>query len=184
MKKELRRIFKSKRKAVTDKVHRDAVICSKLLECDLYNNASLVLFYAALEDEINIDDCIINALLCGKKAALPRCINGSGDMDFYYINSLDDLVSGYFGVREPDISKCSVVTDFTDSVCIVPALAYDKKGYRLGYGKGFYDKFLQKFNCISIGLCYNELIVDELPINKFDISVNYIITEDGFLTVR
>lgn len=183
MKKELRKIFKSKRRAISDKKKRDFEISERLVCSDLYQNASTVLFYAALDDEINTDACIANALVCKKKVALPRCINGSGDMEFYYINSLDDLENGFFGVREPDIKKCSVVTDFTDALCIVPALAYDKKGYRLGYGKGFYDKFLQKINCISIGLCYNELIVDELPINQFDIPVNYIITEDSFFTV-
>ena len=183
MKKELRKVFRSKRRAISDKKQKDFEISKRLICSDIYLNASTILFYAALEDEINIDDCISKALACGKRVALPRCINDSGDMEFYFINSLDDLESGYFGVREPDTKKCSIVTDFTDTLCIVPALAYDKNGYRLGYGKGFYDKFLQKINCISIGLCYNELIVDELPINQFDIPVNYIITEDSFITV-
>ncbi|MDE6768031.1 MAG: 5-formyltetrahydrofolate cyclo-ligase, partial [Eubacterium sp.] len=104
-------------------------------------------------------------------------------MKFYYINSLKDIKTGFFGVREPDTDICCEVADFNDSICIVPAIAYDKKGYRLGYGKGYYDRFLENFSFISVGLCYNELIMDVLPIGEYDIPVDYIITQDGILTI-
>jgi 5-formyltetrahydrofolate cyclo-ligase len=105
-------------------------------------------------------------------------------MDFYYINSMSDLVEGHFGVREPNTATCTKVTDFKDSVCIVPAISYDKLGYRLGYGKGYYDRFLKKFTIISVGMCYNELITDRLPIGEYDVPVDYIITQDGVFSVR
>lgn len=178
IKKELRIKLKQKRKNISDKALQDKMICDNLLACSAYIDAKAVLFYAALDDEINIDKCIENAFLNGKRVALPVCLDSGGNMKFYYINSLDDLSVGHFGVREPDINECNEVLDFTDSVCIVPAIAYDKNGYRLGYGKGYYDRFLQNYAFASIGLCYNELITDNLPIGEYDVPVNYIITQD------
>lgn len=182
-KQSLRRELKISRRNIADKKEADAKICKNLMNTDFYKNAETVLFYAALDDEINIDECIKSALSQGKKTALPVCLDGNGNMKFYYINSLNDIRTGFFGVREPDINICREVSDFNDSVCIVPAIAYDKKGYRLGYGKGYYDRFLKNFTFISIGLCYNELITDALPTDEYDISVDYIVTQDGLLNV-
>lgn len=180
---ELRKLLRLKRKAIEEKEAKDKKI-GAFLQCnDHYIKSDLVLFYACLSDEINIDSCIVDALSYGKKVALPSCINECGDMNFYYIKSLDDLNNGYFGIREPNIDKCELVTDFDNCVCIVPALSYDARGYRLGYGKGYYDRFLQKNNCITIGLCYSELIVDELPTDEYDIPVDYIITQNGCIAV-
>lgn len=183
IKKELRKELKAKRKNIEKKAQSDEFIRENLICSDLYLEAKQVLFYAALDDEINIDECIIDALMLGKKAALPVCTDEDGNMDFYYINSMDDLKSGFFGVREPDINKCKKVTDFSVSICVVPAIAYDKSGYRLGYGKGYYDRFLKNNSLISVGLCYNELIEDNLPVDEYDISVNYIITQNGLIVV-
>lgn len=183
VKAQLRKKLKQERKSILDKVDTDIKICNYLLNCDQYKGAKTILFYASLDDEIITDFAIEFSLNIGKKVALPRCINDGGEMEFYFINSFDDLTCGHFNVREPDINKCERVTDFKNSICIVPALSFDKKGYRLGYGKGYYDRFLKKYTSLSIGLCYNKLITDELPIGEFDIPVNYIITEDGLFSV-
>ncbi|MDE5984797.1 MAG: 5-formyltetrahydrofolate cyclo-ligase [Eubacterium sp.] len=183
MKKELRKELKVQRRSMSNKAAANTKISNYLIESSIYKNADTILFYAALEDEINIDECINIALSQGKKAALPVCLDDKGSMKFYYINSLKDIKTGFFGVREPDTDICCEVADFNDSICIVPAIAYDKKGYRLGYGKGYYDRFLENFSFISVGLCYNELIMDVLPIGEYDIPVDYIITQDGILTI-
>lgn len=178
IKSELRKRLIAKRKQLHNKAD-DVKICDNLICSDIYLNAKIVLFYAALNDEINVDSCIQDALMLGKKVALPVCLDGSGNMEFYYINSLNDLKTGFFGVREPDVSKCSICRDFDGSLCVVPAVAYDKNGYRLGYGKGYYDRFLENFSSLSVGLCYNEMVNDELPAGDYDLPVNYIITQDN-----
>lgn len=183
MKKELRKELKARRRNISNKSVSDSKICNYLTESSIYKNADTILFYAALDDEINIDECIAVALSQGKKVALPVCLDDEGHMKFYYINSLKDIKTGFFGVREPDADICCEVVDFNHSICIVPAIAYDKKGYRLGYGKGYYDRFLENFSFISVGLCYNELIMDVLPIGEYDIPVDYIITQNGILTI-
>ncbi len=182
-KQSLRRELKISRRNIENKKETDKKICENLMAADFYKDVETVLFYAALDDEINIDECIKSALSQGKRAALPVCLDDNGNMKFYYINSLKDIKTGFFGVREPDINICEEVMDFSNSVCIVPGIAYDKQGYRLGYGKGYYDRFLKNFTFISLGLCYNELMMDFLPTDEYDISVDYIITQDGLLKV-
>lgn len=183
VKAQLRKELKAKRKSIADKSERDRKISDNLLSFELYKKAETVLFFAALDDEINIDACIKTAIESGKRVALPVCTDKNGNMKFFYINSLSDIKTGFFGVREPDVDFCDEIKDFSSSICIVPAIAYDKKGFRLGYGKGYYDRFLKNYTSHSIGLCYNELIKDELPIGEYDIPVDYIICENGVLSV-
>ena len=178
IKNELRRFFRSKRKSIVDKELKDRRICETFLNSRLYSDYKTVLCYAALKDEINADYIIEKALKDGKKVAVPLCTDKNGNMEFYYINSLSELCEGAFGIREPDPQKSMKVDDYSGCICLVPALAFDKRGYRLGYGKGYYDRFIKKFIIISAGLCYNELLSDELPAEKHDEAVDYIITEN------
>lgn len=182
LKSDLRKELKAKRRTVCDKNKKDAEISALLLNSELYKKSDLILFYAALEDEINVDSSILSAFESGKKVALPVCTDGNGHMKFYYINSLDEIKKGFFGVREPDTDICSEVEEFSSSICVVPGIAYDKRGYRLGYGKGYYDRFLKNYTSLSVGLCYNELIKDTLPNGAYDVPVDYIISEKGIFT--
>lgn len=179
---EIRKKLLQKRKEIHSK-KLDECVCNMLVDSNLFKNAQSILLYASLDDEISTDCLIDYAINCGKKVALPVCRDKKGNMDFYYIKSTDELVKGYFSVREPDADKCAVVTDYSDSICIVPAVSYDEKGFRLGYGKGYYDRFLQKYTSISVGLCYNELIEKELPINSYDVPVDYIVTQNRLISV-
>ena len=178
VKSELRKHFREKRKNISNKNDKDLLICKNVIQSNLFENSNQILCYYPLENEISTLLIIETALKCGKKTALPFCIDESGNMDFYYINSFDDLKEGSFGIMEPDIDKCEKVVDFNGSICIVPAFSFDKKGFRLGYGKGYYDKFLKKFTFNSIGLCYNNFLGDSLPVDKHDVAVKYIATED------
>lgn len=177
MKNQLRNKFKKKRAELSDKNLKSSEICNIFLNSDTYKNAKIILCYSALNGEVDTNAVINQSLADGKTLALPKCINKDGFMNYYIIDSLNSLVEGMFGISEPD-NSCKLLDDFSDSVCIVPALSFDKKGYRLGYGKGYYDRFLEKYNGISVGLCYNDLISENLPINEFDKSVNAVITEN------
>ncbi|MDE6123755.1 MAG: 5-formyltetrahydrofolate cyclo-ligase, partial [Eubacterium sp.] len=178
IKSELRREFRAKRKTVCEKAQRDNSVCEIFLNSDIYKNSKQILCYASLDDEICTDKIINAAFEDGKKIALPYCVDLNGNMEFYYINSFSDISIGSFDIREPNIKICEKVIDLSGAVCIVPAFTFDIKGYRLGYGKGYYDRFLKKFTIISVGLCYNNFLRDDLPVNEFDVAVNYIATED------
>ncbi|MCD7871811.1 MAG: 5-formyltetrahydrofolate cyclo-ligase [Clostridiales bacterium] len=184
MKNELRTKYKELRKNVENKEEKDYIINCAVLNSDLYAKAEQILCYASLPNEICTDFIIRTALKHDKKIALPRCSDFNGNMDFYYISSFDDIKSGTFGIKEPDKNACKRVYDFNNSLCVVPALCFDSYGVRLGYGKGYYDRFLKKFTSVSAGLCYNDFIAENLPQNEFDIPVDYIITETEIINCK
>ena len=105
-------------------------------------------------------------------------------MNFYYINSLADLSSGSFGVLEPAADKGKMLTETENTICIVPAFRFDKSGYRLGYGKGYYDRYLSKYKGSTIGICYSQNIKEELFHGKYDRTVDMIVTEKQILTTK
>jgi len=178
---EIRKNAREKRKALTNKEQCDLLIAKTLLNSNAYKNAKTVLIYVSLDDEIKTDSIINNALESGKTVAVPFCWDKQGNMDFYIINSLDVLKSGSFGVREPDINKSKKLTGFNNSVIIVPGLVFDKNGYRVGFGKGYYDRFLSKNEIYSIGLCYDELLISEVPRDEYDKNVDLIITQSSVI---
>ena len=96
-------------------------------------------------------------------------------MKFIKINSLSDLQPGAYGILEPKDGE--EITDFTDSVCITPALSFDEKGYRLGYGGGYYDRFLADYTGVSVGICYEEFI-GGIVTEEYDLPVDIVVTEE------
>lgn len=156
----------------------DEKILSRLTELDAYRKASLVLTYVSTGAEADTRRFISRALSDGKTVAVPRCVAGTRNMDFYIIKSFDDLEKGSFSVPEPVPQKCERLTAFDGALCVVPALAYDRQGYRLGYGKGYYDRFLSvNKGMFLVGICCCGCVVKALIHGRFDIPVNMIVTE-------
>ena len=169
---EMRRSMNPEKKSSFDRN-----IKNKLLNLWAVREAKVILCYVSTEIEVDTRD-FINALLqMGKRVAVPRCEGEKSNMNFYYINSLDELSEGSFGVDEPDPTKHIMVGDTRNSVCIVPAFMFDKCGYRLGYGKGYYDRYLSHYKGSTIGICYSENIKEELFHGKYDRTVEMIVTE-------
>lgn len=183
MKEDLRNIYKNKRKHLKNKKEKDVNIFNNIVNSSNYKQALVILCYFPREDEVNTIPIITKALKDNKKVALPVCLDGRGNMEFYYINSIDNLNVGFFGILEPEKKDDNLVRDFNNSLCIVPGYTFDKSGYRLGYGKGFYDKFLSLHDIATIGLCYEEFLAKELPKNEFDKKVDYICTEKEVLNI-
>ena len=181
VKAELRKTIIAERKAIDNKQQISEDVFKLLSSSRLYVDADVVFCYASLDDEISTDLLMKKVLADGKTLALPYCVDDKGNMDFYYVESFDDLVSGMFGVREPNINKCELAECPENAIIIVPAMCFDEKGYRLGYGKGYYDRYLQNNTLISVGLCYNSLVKKEIPHDSFDIPVDYIVTESQIL---
>lgn len=183
-KKELRRLIKSERQNIKNKAQKDLLIIQNLFRLDEYKSAETVLCYMSLSDEVATDKIIVESIKNGKNVAVPYCVDSDGNMDFYYIKSFDDLKTGSFGVREPIIEKCKKVESFNGAVIILPGLCFDKNGNRLGYGKGYYDRFLQIHSLISVGLCYNSLIVENIPTDIYDKKADFIVCENGVLKIN
>ena len=176
-KKSLRKHFNAIRAAITDKSAKDADITERLLAMERIEEADTVLAYAAFGSEIDTYAIVDSLLSMHKTVALPRSEPG-GSMTFHIIESAADLHDGLYGISEPDITL--PVPELSDkTVCIVPGLAFTEKGGRLGYGGGYYDRFLASNQHIyTIALSYDELIVDELPIMAHDLRVDSIVTEE------
>lgn len=186
IKKEMRARAKEMRRSMSPEIKQslDRKIKNKLLNLWAVREAHTVLCYVSTEIEVNTRGLITDLLKMGKRVAVPRCESDNGDMDFYYINSLSELSSGSFGVEEPDPQKNIMVGQTEGSVCIVPAFMFDKNGYRLGYGKGYYDRYLSRYKGATIGVCYSENLQQELYHGKYDRAVELVVTDREILTIR
>lgn len=148
-----------------------SAICKKLFSLPEFINAKTVFTYVSFGFEINTFNIIKKCLELGKKVAVPKCINSN--IEFYYINSLKDLILGQYNILEPTTSYKAL--DFNNSICITPGVVFDKRGYRIGYGKGFYDRFFQKYTGFKIGLCSKECCIEKIENDNFDIPVDIVI---------
>ena len=161
----------------------DDRITQKLLATSEYAEATTVLTYVSVSSEVSTRMFIEGALRDGKTVAVPRCLPGHC-LEFVAIASLDQLIAAPFGLLEPPIELPALTEGQMDaSICIVPALLVDTKGYRLGYGAGFYDRFLSTYPGKKICLAYQQnLIRTTLPHTAFDVAVDMVITESDVLT--
>lgn len=182
-KSDLRKKYKKIRGSIEDISALSDDIFSFLINSDLYKNADTVLAYWSVDSEVITHKAIEKALSDKKRVALPKCTDKNGNMEFYYITSLSDLADGMYGIKEP-AADIKADAFSSNSLCLVPGLSFDKDGYRLGYGKGYYDRFLSSFEGVSVGLCYDICIADALPKDTFDKKVNYIITNTKIYDLR
>jgi len=159
------------RQNIKNKSEQNNLIYQQVVNNIQINQSDLILIYLSFSDEVDTQP-IINHYLKSKKIAVPK-INGP-EMEFYYIDNSTKFQKNQFGILEPVTNN--KVLDFQNSVCITPGLCFDLPGNRLGYGHGFYDKFLNQNKIYSIGLCYQECLVPHLPHTKFDHKMDQIIT--------
>lgn len=176
MKNELRKKCKEIRKNITDKTARNKEIQNTFIKSELFEAADTVMLYSPSGSEISTDIIFDFCLKQNKRVAFPICLDSDGTMDFYLVRSIDDLAPGMYGIQAPK-KECEILIPTEKTVCIVPGLSFDTRGYRLGYGKGYYDRYLSRFSLITVGLCYEELFVPSLPINSNDKKVDYLITD-------
>lgn len=179
VKKRLRAKYKEVRRNMPpeEKAARDAAIFETLSNMHLYRRAKMLVIYVSTPIEVDTRRLISHALGQGKAVVVPRCIDGTRLMEFYRIRSLDDLEKRTFGVLEPKVEQCEKVEDFDRSICIVPGLSFDYAGYRLGYGGGYYDRFLEKYPGMRIGVCYANCVDKGVPRGRFDRQVHYLVTD-------
>lgn len=170
--KERRQMMIPSRKAMAD--HRIAV---RLRALTCYRHAKTILIYVSTTIEVDTTEIIAKALSDGKQVAVPRCVPGTREMEFFVINSLDELSCGTFGILEPDPQKSQRLEDFSHSICVVPALACDRRGYRLGYGGGYYDRFLRNYPGDKVLILYKNCFVEHIWHGRFDVPVDRIVTE-------
>lgn len=162
--------------SVEEKKRFDEKIYYKLIGSDFYKSADIVFIYVSFGKEVDTLKIISKLLKDNKKVYVPKVINKKEGMKAIKIKSLEDLNAGYFNILEP-IGNEELQPSYFD-LCIVPGLAFDNEGGRLGYGGGFYDRFLGDVSEKTeiVALAYNFQIVDKVPMEPYDIRVQGIIT--------
>lgn len=180
---DIREEYKQRRveMPIEERHRRDEAICHVAEGLVSFRYAEYVLLYAAAEGEIDVNAIAELALEKGKKVCFPRCDKKSHTMTYHIVNSLDELAVDSYGILEPaeDAPIYEPEKDTGAAVCFVPGLVYDKAGYRLGYGKGFYDRYLSGFSGCTIGVVYSDYILPVVPRGRFDVSVDILLTEKG-----
>lgn len=157
------------------------IIASKQIQRNLkkisaYVEAETVAAYYSTGSEVKTGRIIQEMLAAGKTVALPR-VEGK-DIVFCKINGSEDLEKGEFDIMEPKMT-CPTVKEF--DVILVPAIAMTQDGQRLGYGKGFYDRFLTHVHAVTIALTYSKLIVKNIPKTDNDVLIQWVVTEDDVI---
>lgn len=151
-------------------------LCEQLRSQPVWSDAKSVLFFAPLADEPNLWPLLIEALTAGKTVCLPRYVSGDEEYTAGQVRDLQqDLVCGKFNVREPAAGCPEVPLNQLDLV-LVPGIAFDARGGRLGRGKGFYDRLLAEVRGTKCGVAFEEQIVDAVPVGPLDIRLNCILT--------
>lgn len=181
----LRKEYLRVRRDLCDKKEKDNGIFERLVSLEILEKADLILAYASSPIEVDTRRFIEYTLEKGKMLALPVCAESGNTMCFYRIESPDCLIPGkYKGIPEPDKTKCKIATIGDNTVCLVPGLSFDKSGYRLGFGKGYYDRFLSENTVRTVGLCYEECMRETLPSDIHDKRVSVIVTEKEIYKTR
>ena len=179
LKTELRQKYRSLRQSMPPEIkeQKDAAIAAQVRRLWQYQRNNVLLIYVSTSIEVDTFRIIRQALADGKRVAVPRCVPNTRNMEFYYIQSTDELKPGMFGVLEPEPVSEHLYRESDGGLCIVPAFSYDWRGYRLGYGKGYYDRFLSRFEGNMVGICYSECVQRSLPHGSFDRPVELLVTE-------
>jgi 5-formyltetrahydrofolate cyclo-ligase len=161
-----------------------AKLCARLKEQSFFQNARSVLFFASLPEEPDLWALLKETLATNKMAALP-CFDA--DNQRYHPRRVKDIhveiLSGKFGIREPAPTGIAMPLDDLDLV-LVPGIAFDLHGHRLGRGKGFYDRMLQDFKGKKAGIAFDEQIVETVPAEKNDVKMDFILTPTRCITLR
>lgn len=180
-KKEMRRKILLRRNALSpDWVNSQSALMIRFLtNWQPFLQAKNVMLYLAMPGEPNIDDLILFALENGKQVSVPLLTEKFGYMESATITGLQDLKTGKLNLRVPDPEKITIVDPGSLDLILVPAVAFDLKGNRLGMGAGYYDRFLtQASKAHMLGVGWSFQIVPFIAAEEHDIPVQYVITEE------
>lgn len=188
-KKALRKDILTKRKNIdtAEKEKMDKEILDRFFESKYYKEAENIFIYISYDSEIDTSEIIDKAFKDGKKIYVPRTEFETRLMDAVEITSFDNLIKSSYGILEPSIEDSHINPNELDLI-VVPGVAFDRNGGRMGYGAGFYDRYFKKINkdnikrIVKLALAYDFQVLEEVPMNVQDVPVDFIITEKEFIS--
>lgn len=180
-KQELRKQFLEKRKAAPceERLLWPRKIENHVIHLVTERRYETVFLYVAFRNEPETESIIRRLLLMGKTVAVPKC-GANGEMTMHKITSFSDLSPGAYGIFEPS-NNAPVSPDAADLV-LVPGCAFGRDMTRLGYGGGYYDRFLLKCTkACKVGVCFSISVTETLPVGEFDVKMDCVLTENGLV---
>ena len=180
-KEELRQKYLLIRKNIINKQEKSESIANLIINNEIYKKARVIALYKSLSNEVDTTLLITKSIELKKVVLLPR-VEGM-DLEFHEIKDIHSpLIKSNFGVEEPVKNEITRFNKNLIDLVIVPGVCFDKRGNRLGYGKGYYDRFLMNSNLKCIGICYEEQITDNLlEISSYDVKMDFLVTEKGYI---
>jgi len=175
---QLRQRCKTIRKELGEEFRQNAskAICTHLAAWEVFQAAKVVLTYMPIRGEVDL--CTLLANFPEKRWLLPRIFPGEiGRMNFHPYDP-DNLILHPFGMAEPAAHLPQVPASEIQLV-LAPGLAFDRSGWRLGYGGGYFDRFLMEFKGVCVGVVFESLLLNAIPHGEYDIPMNWIVTENG-----
>lgn len=177
----LRQEMDGKRKMLTQAEIQDKTkkIAQRLFSLPHFQNASAVFIYLAFKNEVRTDNIIEKAWQQKKKVLVPVCRKKDKNLLLSELHSFSELGPGTWNIPEPRLEYLRPVSPFIADLAVIPGLAFDSRGYRLGYGAGYYDRFLPQLSpeCPVIALAYDFQVLESVPSEPHDMPVDMIITE-------
>lgn len=182
-KKEVRQeILEARSRMTIEEVEsKSSQIVQRVLQTPEYEEADNILLYADYCHEVMTRELFDDAILRKKRVYFPKCCTDGSSMEFYQVVSVKQLASGYKGIREPDADENTryVFYKEEDTLMILPGVAFDTQGYRVGYGKGFYDRYMRdKRQITMMALAYAGQIVEPFAHEEHDVKMDKVVTEE------
>lgn len=171
---QMRRIRREMPPEIVQK--KDQAIYERLISMEQYRRAKTIVVYVSKELEVDTRRLMEKAWEDGKKVAAPRCVENTRLMNMHLITSMDDLQEGAYGILEPK-ETLPILEDTKNAVCIVPAFCNDYRGYRVGYGGGYYDRYLSGFQGVKIGVNYSDCVRPRLIGGRYDVPIDVLVTD-------
>ena len=182
-KEELRRRIAAVRRALSADTRQgfSSAMCERLIESEIFKRAKVVAAYSALRFEIDPRAIVERACALGKIVGLPRLVANTGTMELAAYRPGDPLHETHFMVKQP-LDTAETIDLASVDLVLVPGLAFDMRGHRLGFGQGYYDRFLPRMpNAVRVGLSFELQLLVEVPATALDVPVDHLATERRML---
>ncbi len=176
-KEELRKNLREQRNALLDKTKKSQLIMKNIISSPVFQKSSVVMLYRSAKGEVQTDELWQICKEQGKTCVFPKCVSKT-EMIAVLAENEGDFSASKFGILEPNSDE--VFPKEQIDLIIVPAIAFDQQNYRMGYGGGYYDRYLADYNGDTVGLCFTQLLVESVLPNEWDIPVSLVVTEQGF----
>ncbi|MDD2980235.1 MAG: 5-formyltetrahydrofolate cyclo-ligase [Hespellia sp.] len=159
----------------------DAQIAMRVTALPEYEAAKTIFCYVGMEQEINTLPILFDAWKNGKRVGVPRCI-GKGIMKVYRVRSMEDLQSGHYGILEPRES-CELLKPQELDLALIPCVTCNDSGERLGYGGGYYDRYLTRSTFPRVIMCRERIMEPDIPVDWQDQRMNVVVTESKTIRI-